>query len=116
MEMARDTWARRIRQWERSGLTAIEFAKANGLNAGTLSHWKWRITKEARAAKRIAERTSAGDDATFVELTLPSSWWRVSDRIEIVIAGEVVVRVASDFDAETLRRVLAVLGALEGGK
>lgn len=116
MGTATQIWARRIREWKRSGLSAREFAAANGLNGSTLSYWKWRLTKEARTATPITERPRAVDEAKFVEVTPPSSWWRASDRIEIVIDGEIVVRVPHDFDERALGRVLRVLGALEDEK
>src|SRR5882724_11292302 len=40
---SRATWARRVRRWTRSGLTAERFARREGVNAGTLSFWRWKL-------------------------------------------------------------------------
>jgi transposase-like protein len=110
MASARDVWAKRVRQWLESGQTAADFAASHGINPRTLTYWKWRLGREA--ASRQAEST-ASEPAQFVEVTPPSSWWRASERIEVVVDDEVVVRVPNDFEAETLRRVLVVLDVLE---
>jgi hypothetical protein len=110
MASAREIWARRVRQWIDSDLTAAEFAARHGVNARTLAYWKWRLGKEAVENE---VHPSSAEATTFVEVSPPSSWWRASDRIEIAIDDAVVVRVPNDVDAETLRRVLVALDVLE---
>lgn len=46
----RAIWANRVAQWERSGLTAAAFATRAGVNAHTLTYWKWRLKGAARTA------------------------------------------------------------------
>ena len=36
-------WARLVRQWQRSGKTARAFGDERGVNANTLSCWKWQL-------------------------------------------------------------------------
>jgi transposase-like protein len=112
MASAREIWAKRVRQWIDSGLTAAEFAARHGVNARTLTYWKWRLGKEAPDVENEKQPSSA-EPTTFVEVSPPSLWWRASDRIEIAIDDSVVVRVPNEVDAETLRRVLVVLDVLE---
>lgn len=47
---ASEVWAKRIERWRDSGLTATEFAAEVGVNAKSLSHWKWRLHKGAQQA------------------------------------------------------------------
>jgi hypothetical protein len=39
----REEWAKRVRRWKQSGLAAREFEAWTGINARTLSYWKWRL-------------------------------------------------------------------------
>ena len=57
MKTKRAEWSRRVGQWRRSGLTATEFARRSGVNAGTLSQWAWRLGRERREEAPRARRT-----------------------------------------------------------
>ncbi|MBC7174250.1 MAG: IS66 family insertion sequence element accessory protein TnpB [Polyangiaceae bacterium] len=103
MPTTRDRWARRVQQWEQSGLTAGAFAAEWDINPRTLAHWKWKLAKEQDAAGGVTS-------PAFVEVTPPAStWWQSADRIEIVIDDRLVVRVPDAFDASVLRRVIDAL-------
>jgi transposase-like protein len=94
-----------------SGSTLNEFAAELGVNPQTLSYWKWRLGKEAREAATAAKPTSPRTSrrATFVEVT-PSPTADIRRAvIEVALADGVVVRVPDDFNAETLRRLVAAL-------
>lgn len=104
----RATWAKRVEQWKRSGLTAKQFAARAGLNAGTLSYWKWRLGKEAREGKpsgtALAKR---GEPVSFVEVSpLPVA----TGRLEVGV-GRYTVAVEHGFDTGALDQVLDVLEA-----
>jgi len=94
----------------RSGLTASEFASWAGINAHTLTYWKWRLSRSTEAAAR----PNAGHGVpSFVEIVAPvatSSAGSTVKPLEVVLPGNVVVRVPSDFDVSTLRRVVDALG------
>ena len=108
---SREVWATRVRRWLESDLTAAEFASELGINAKTLSYWKWRLGKESRESKALAKRP---EPTSFVEVTPPAStWWRATDRIEVVVDDGLVVRVPDTFEEDTLRRVMVVLRSLE---
>ena len=49
-----------MREWRRSGATAAEYARNAGVNAGTLSHWAWRLGREERAAARATKAGAPG--------------------------------------------------------
>ena len=102
--MARDTrsiWAKRVERWRDSGLTANEFAAELGINARTLSYWKYRLKKE--------DRVEAAAPA-FVEAAVmpaqPAS--RCGQPVEVFI-GDVRLQVPLDFDADQLTRLIAVV-------
>lgn len=117
--MARETrsiWTKRVERWRTSGLTARQFAAEIGVNAGTLTFWKWKLGSEARGERRKGGRPPTAPAATFVELVptdLPRSPTEiVGDALEIVLGGGLRIRVPARFDDEALRRVVAVLGGL----
>lgn len=108
-----EEWAKRVERWRDSGLTAKEFAAETGLNAGTLSHWAWKLgaaAGEASSRRRgggsVAQRDSAPQ---FVEL--PATAVLGSGAMLEVVVGEFRVRVPAGFDEETLVRVLRAVGA-----
>lgn len=119
----RSEWLKRVERWRDSGLTAKEFAAETGLNASTLSYWKWRLGLEQRAttgtagpskkaigAKVKRSRPAPTSIATFAEL--PPMSTLNAEPLELALEGAPVrVRVPVGFDEETLVRVLRVLGA-----
>jgi len=110
----RETWKKRIEQWAQSGLTAKEFAEEAGVNVHTLRQWKWLLSSEKTPRPTVANAVEA---PSFVEVVVPrqAGHWAPVSRptappLELVMPGGVVVRIPSSFDADTLRRVVDVLG------
>jgi transposase len=83
----RATWAERVREWRRSGLTASVFAEREGLNAGTLKWWNSRLARVSTVSAR----------PPVVEVVIDAR------------ASGARVAVPAGFDEATLRRLLAVL-------
>jgi hypothetical protein len=104
---ARATWVKRVERWGASGLTAAEFALEVGVNARTLTYWKWKLGRPE--ARRTAPRPE------FVEVVATSPSRSTGDApvdaLEVVLVGGVVIRVPARFDAEALRRVVSALEA-----
>ena len=101
--MARETrevWARRVRRLQKSGLTASEFAAREGVNAKTLSYWKWKLGTE-RAAEPGTKR------ASFVEVVPEDGGAVASSAREVVVERE---RIRVVCDSATARDLLAALG------
>ena len=101
----RGIWAGRVARWQRSRLTATAFAAREGLNAGTLSSWKWKVRQADRRVPAVAPRPMA-----FVELAAPArsgAEWRV----EIALPAGYRVRLPEGVSGDTLRTVLDVLEA-----
>jgi transposase len=113
---AREQWAKRVERWKDSGLSAKEFAAETGINANSLSWWRWQLSKGTEVPeprRRRRSRTATGAIAqppplspmTFVEMTAPASL----DKLEVVLASTIRVCVRPGFDAVTLGRLLDVL-------
>jgi hypothetical protein len=85
----RDTWAARVRDWKRSGLTADDYAEREGLKAGTLKWWSSQLNRF----------TTANHETAVVEVTVAAG--RTESALEVMLAGGVRVAVRS---ASTRRR------------
>ena len=109
MATGREVWEPRVRRLGESDLTVKEFAAELGINPGTLSYWKWRLGKEVRNEKPRPKRKVKAP--TFVEVTAVAARAAAREPIELVLDGRVVVRVPDDFEAATLRRIVAALGS-----
>lgn len=114
----REEWANRVRRWTESDLTANEFAAELGINARTLTYWKWKLGKEARCEepkRKKPSRRAASLSPSFVEVTPPASVWaEARSSIEVVVDERYVVRVPDVFEPSTLARVLAAIEEVRG--
>lgn len=101
---SRETWAKRIERWNDSGLTAAEFARDAGVNAKTLTFWKWRLGRDERRTRAARPK--------FVEVSpeaLVASAPAGTEPLEIIVRDAVRVRVPARCDLELLRRIVAAL-------
>lgn len=108
--VSRETWVKRVERWMDSGLTAKEFAAEVGLNASTLSYWKWRLrAKRPSKARRTPAKSAAlaVSPLSFVEVARAAT---AIEPFEVELGSGVRVRVPGSFDADALSRLLAVLG------
>lgn len=123
--VGREVWVKRVERWRESGLTAKEYAAEVGINANTLTHWRWQLRGAGRRKKgrRGAEGAPARVDwvevvaapdgairspATAMEVApavRPGGWF------ELVVGRGRVIRVPTDFDRDALDRLLAVVEA-----
>lgn len=106
----REIWAKRVERWQSSELTAKEFAAEIGVNAHTLAHWKWQLGKQgsSKAVGRPRRERSAAA-VSFTELAVTPVSVPTTSAIEIVVDAGLVIRVGTQFDEDTLRRVLGVV-------
>ena|SRR5579864_4889621 len=117
---SREVWTKRVERWRDSGLSAAEFAAEVGVNANSLRNWGWRVNNGRRRAESKPSPMQA-EALTWVEVaappkepepkpttpTLPSP---PTEKLELVLASGLTVRVPVRFEAEALRRLLAVIG------
>lgn len=107
-------WRRRVRKYEKSGLTIREFCEQEDLVDHRLTWWKRELkrrdgvsssrmrTKTSKPAKRV--RASM---ASFIPVHVAPS--RPSSAIEIVFDQPLRIAVAPGFDAQLLTDVLRAL-------
>jgi hypothetical protein len=108
METRRAEWAERVGQWRRSGLTAKAFARVAGVNAGSLTHWAWRLGRDARRAGAAARAAGTPPVAALVEITAAGG---SDERFELELGSGRRLRIPAAFDPVALERLLAVLEA-----
>lgn len=96
----RETEARvMVKAWQSSGSRLSRFARSHGVDPRRLSRWALRLEGSEPAPMRFHP----------VRLAEGGGGQRDSRAIEIELRGGRCVRVAHGFEAEDLRRVLAVL-------
>lgn len=94
-------WARRVEGLKQSGLSIRAFAEQEGLKAGSLSFWKWKLAKGARQTETRVR---------FIELTTATTGSRqAATGFEVVLRSRREVRVPGGFDAGELARLVGVL-------
>ncbi|OGQ80198.1 MAG: hypothetical protein A2289_13345 [Deltaproteobacteria bacterium RIFOXYA12_FULL_58_15] len=117
-------WTKRVERWKDSGLTAKEFAAEMGFKASTLTYWSSKLRRAAGSngnaqsrvnfAKRWAESPARGSSAPpasapkLVELPV-AQVVSLAPMLELVLQGDVRVRVPADFDEQTLVRLMRVV-------
>ena len=106
-----EVWRERVERWKSSGLQAKEFASAENLSPRSLSWWHWQLhrrsevpatTKRTRRAKKRAVSMS------FVPVVVRAA---EATPMEIVLPGEIRVRLNVGFDEATLLRLVRTLGS-----
>lgn len=72
MSIKREQWAKRMRAWERSGLTRAAFCRSRGLKLHTFDYWR-RELREASSAlvPVVVESQQAAAPSTVIEVLLP---------------------------------------------
>lgn len=121
---SREVWEKRVGRWRDSGLSAREFAAEIGVNAQTLAHWAWQLGRgEPRRASSASPRRRPRTIAPVAAPPSPVAWLEVvadegGDRregvastpaLELVLRADRMIRVPVGFDAESLRRLIAVV-------
>ena len=113
-------WAALIDQWRQSGLSLPAFCQQHGLSRGTMQNWVYkpelkRAVEDARreAQGHVDEPAASAAVPAFlpVRVVQAAAVGEASDRsgVEVVIGAGRRVVIGPGFDAETLRRVVAVL-------
>lgn len=101
-------WRQRFALWRQSGLTIRGFCDQHGLSQASFYAWRRELLR--RDARRAPTDPSA---TTFVPVQVVST--PPTTPLELVLTDGRIVRVTPDFDADTLRRLLATLEARSEG-
>jgi transposase-like protein len=101
-------WRGMLRQWDGYKQTVREFCAEHGVSEANFYAWRRNISqRDHQSAAPPVPTTRAEDLPAFVPLTVMPP---LPDPIlEVVVGSGRIVRVPSEFDAVTLRRLLAVL-------
>jgi hypothetical protein len=99
---AATTWAKRVERLERSGLSLRTFAAREGLKAGSLSFWKWKLGQEHRRIEPVSAAP-----VKFIELKAKPVAGPPAFEVELRSGRS--VRVAAGFDATELARLVVIL-------
>jgi hypothetical protein len=105
MASAAEQWAKRVERLERSGLSIRTFAEREGLKAGSLSFWKWKLGQD-RGRGGAAAATAP---VSFIELRAEAGALPPGQPFEVELRSGRRVRVAAGFDAAELARLVVVL-------
>ena len=111
---SRAEWVKRVERWQDSGLTAKEFASELAVSPNSLTFWKWKLGRERRTqvdAKKAMKPVAKATEPKFLQLVPTHSEAVGGVPLEVVIGGDIVLRVPRDFDEHTLTRVIRALGA-----
>ena len=94
------SWQEHMSRWEVSGLSQIEYCRRNRVNIKSFTYWK----------KKIFAKSSL---ATLVEVPaqiLSHSAEPERPPLCLVVHGQYRIEIGSGFDADTLDRLIGVLG------
>src|SRR5262245_54586826 len=111
---SRAEWVKRVERWQDSGLTAKEFAAELAVSPNSLTFWKWKLRRERSTqdnATKVMKPVVKAPEPKFLQLVPTHSEAVGAAPLEVVIGGDIVVRVPRDFDEQTLTRVIRALGA-----
>ncbi len=104
----RSEWARLVRELERSGLPAAEFAARRGVNARTLVWWRWRTRSEP-----VGTVASAPSFVPIVVSTaaVEGELAVVSGAVEVGLPNGVTLRFEHRLDVDGVRELVMACGA-----
>ena len=106
-----EVWRERVDRWKASGLQAKEFAAAENLSSRSLAWWQWQLQRRSevpaikRRTRRAKKRTGS---MSFVPVVVRAA---EATPMEIVLPGEIRVRIDVGFDEATLLRLVRTLGS-----
>ena len=112
-------WADVVSQWRASGLSQKEFCRRRDISDRALNNWLYKSPYRERVARILAARSQDKIDAEtprFLPVAVLGATRDTDSRaacatIEVVLKSGSRIAVTPGFDAETLRRVVAVLEA-----
>ena len=90
-------WRQRFADWKRSGLSAINWCKANNIKFHNFKYWRGKLP----------DRHDTSAKQSFIEL--PAERGASSEVGLTVRMGDAEIKLERDFDEATLERLLAAL-------
>jgi hypothetical protein len=111
------SWRRRLRQWQRSGMTGRDFCAAHGLSEASFYAWRREIARRdqepaapTQSVRPPAAQAPAAEASVpaFLQVTLERRA-PVPSAIEVVLGQGRCLRVGPGFDADLLRQLVCLL-------
>ena len=106
-----EVWRERVERWKSSGLQAKEFAAAENLSPRSLAWWHWQLQRRSEVpmtTKRTRRAKKRAASMSFVPVVVRAA---EATPMEIVLPGEIRVRLDVGFDEATLLRLVRTLGS-----
>lgn len=89
-------WQEQIKSWEESGLSQAEYCRRNNIDDRLFSKWKNRLLKT--------------NENNLVEIPVEvKDAFLKSDDIELIIKGQYKIKVRSNFNPETLKKLIQTI-------
>lgn len=111
MRTSRDEWKKLVERWRESGLTAEQYAAELGINAGTLKFWKYKLGRPQTATevRQPGPKKSKREGRALPLVEVKPTVLAATAEFELELGGGKRLRIPASFEAEALRRLLAVL-------
>jgi hypothetical protein len=102
-------WADRVARWQASKLRRDEFAAREGVAGERLTWWRWKLRSLGVVGSEVIPTTSSPPAFVRLETSEPAQNVSETEPLELVLGGDLVLRIPVGFDAQTLSRVTALL-------
>lgn len=103
-EEKRKSWEKHIREWERSGLTQIEYCRRNNISDKCFYYWKKKFHSENKSV-------------SFVQLPIPESFSELKNlnfngSINILFSNDIKIELSDNFNPATLKKAVETLRSI----
>jgi len=110
-------WTVLVSKWNGSGSSQAAFCREHGLNGNTFNYWKLRVLKQHSDTKRSrrvvrAKSAASSGEVKFTPVRVVAAAPRSvapAYAYEVSLRSGHTIRIATDFDAASLLRLIGVL-------
>lgn len=106
---SRAEWIEEVRRWRESEQSATEYARDNGIHAGTLAGWASKV-RDSMVAKPVAGQRPSMFVPVHVApaASTPATAGGDCGQVEVVLRNGRRVRISGAFDGEAVARLLII--------
>ena len=94
-------WAAHIKRWEKSGLSQIDYCRANDLSRHHFTYWKCKNSRKNNPVKFVP----------VVAKSSPSSQ-NITEPLKVQVGDKYRIEVGEGFSGETLTRLINTLSGI----
>ena len=112
-------WQKHVSKWSKSGLTQTEYCRRHKLSTARFSGWKGQLLGRTKNRKKTTgKKNGPRRPSDSIQSVEADGDYQVgvscaSPPYEIVLSGGRAIRVGPDFDADVLKRLIAVVESCE---